>query len=401
MNGDALQIYKGLPISTNKISEAERGNIPHHLLGCLSLAEEPWTVRQYRERASDVLQDIRSRGKIPILVGGTPYYIQSLVLPNNLINSGKSEFLSTREQCSKWPILNAPTEEILEELRRVDPALAARWHPKDRRKVRRSLEIWLQTGRTASQIYCDQRSDARAVGEVPISDSTLSNDPLIFWTHAPPEQLVPRLNRRVDVMVSQGLLDEVSSMYDLAEAQIKEGIHPDKSRGIWIAIGYKEFLPYMKDKYRSESIRQECIERTKIATRQYSKRQSRWIQLKLFPAMQNLGLGRNMFMLDTSDLPNGPSNTEVVALDITKSFLSGDLLPSPEFLSDLARSTLTMKDKDERSARYCDACDKTLMTETEWLLHLKSKGHRGATRPKVDWSALYPKDGSPRSTRIH
>ena len=385
-----MQLYTGLPIATNKISGPEKKGIPHHLLGCLELGEEPWTVRQFHERAINVVRDIRNRGKLPIIVGGTQYYIQSLLLPNTIIEEDKSEFVVAEQQATTWPILNASTEEMLEELRKADPDMASRWHPKDRRKIRRSLEIWLQTGRKASDIYSEQRDrvdEPRLNCDIPISD-----DPLVFWTHAPSAQLNPRLDSRVDDMISHGLLHEVVSMFEFAQARNKEGMMLDQSRGIWVAIGYKEFLPYMANKHGPESMLEEGTKRTKVATRQYCKRQTRWIRLKLFAAMKDAGLCRNMFLLDATDVTKWSSNVEAMARDITRLFLSGNQLPPPKSCSDLAMDMLVTEEKQERLARYCEACDKTLMSEVEWLRHLKSKSHRGTTRPKIDWHTLYPQD---------
>ena len=336
-----------------------------------------------------MIWDIRHRGKVPIVVGGTQYYIQSLLLPNSIIEEDNSKVVPAKQQVTECPILGAPTEEMLEELRKVDPELATRWHPNDRRKIRRSLQIWLQTGRTASQVYSEQHG--RTDESSPNLDSSKLNDLLVFWTHAPSAQLDPRLDSRVHDMISRGLLDEVNSMYKFAQARNQKGIMLDQSRGIWVAIGYKEFLPYMTNDEARASIRDECTERTKIATRQYSKRQTRWIRFKLLAAMEDANLSENMFMLDASDPTKWPSHVEAIAQDITESFLHGNTLPSPKSSSKLAMDMLTAKEKPERLARYCGDCGKTLMSNVEWTRHLKSKGHRGAIRPKIDWDTLYPK----------
>ena len=412
VNGDALQMYDGLPITTNKISLEERKAIPHHLLGCVKLYEEPWTVQQFRNRATNIIEGIRSRNKLPILVGGTHYYTQSLLFKDAVLTEVEIEHLDHEEQERQWPILNASTEDMLKELRRVDPIMAQRWHPKERRKIRRSLEIWLTTGRKASDVYDQQRlvttgfysqydhSAGNPTGSTNgveqrsgmESKPALHYDTLIFWTHANPEVLNARLENRVDAMVLDGLLSEVGSMYKYLLDQEQQGITVDQTRGIWVAIGFKENLPYLMHGNDLERLKKEGIERTKVATRQYAKRQVRWIKLRLQRAIATANSGHKFFLLDTTDLKRWSQNVEEKARDITEAFLCGSALPKPESLSNAAKEALVVTEGEPMAATYCEACDKTLMSEGQWVRHLKSKGHKSAVRPRVDWRALYPKD---------
>ena len=412
VNGDALQLYEGLPITTNKISLEERKGIPHHLLGCIKLDEEPWTVQQFRNRATNIIEEIRSRNKLPILVGGTHYYTQSLLFKDAVLTEVEIEHVDHEEQKRQWPILNASTEVILEELRRVDPMMAQRWHPNERRKIRRSLEIWLTTGRKASEVYDQQRqmtanfrsrndqsggdptSSTDGMGERSgmESRSALHYDTLIFWTHAKSDILNTRLNKRVDAMVLDGLLSEVESMYKCLLDQQQRGINVDQTRGIWVAIGFKENLPYLTHGNDLESLRKEGIERTKVATRQYAKGQVRWIKSKLQRAIASANSSHRFFLLDTADLTRWSQDVEEQAKDITEAFLCDSALPNPESLSNAAKELLVVTEGEPMAATYCEACNKTLMSEGQWVSHLKSKGHKSAVQPRVDWRALYPKD---------
>ena len=412
INGDALQMYDGLPITTNKIPLEDRKGIPHHLLGCVKLDEKPWTVQQFRNQATVIIEGIRSRNRLPILVGGTHYYTQSLLFKDAVLTEAEIEHIDQEEQKRRWPILDASTEDMLEELRRVDPIMAQRWHPKERRKIRRSLEIWLTTGRKASEVYDEQRqnrnstcpqctqsnddpaSSTNGLEQQPdmASQSALRCDTLIFWTHANPDVLNARLEKRVDAMVSDGLLSEIESIYKSLLDQEQRGILVDQTRGIWVAIGFKENLAYIINGEDRESLKKEGIERTKIATRQYAKRQIRWIKLRLQRAIATANSSHRFFVLDTADLTHWPQDVEKKARDIIEAFLSGCALPKPESLSDIAKEVLILIEAEPMAATYCEACDKTLMSKGEWVRHLKSKGHRSAVRPRVDWEALYPKD---------
>ncbi len=395
-------MYEGLPITTNKISPEDRKGIPHHLLGCIKLGEDPWTIRQFSARARSVIEDIRSRGKLPVLVGGTHYYLQSLLFPGSLVEDEcGARHVDEEEEERKWPILAADSKTLWDELRRVDPDMAQTWHPQDRRRIRRSLQIWFQTGRKASELYQEQEhsSPTRKGGVYDRYEGTdeveglQNSDPLIFWTYSSSSALNQRLNNRVDTMLSNGLLDEIRSMHHYQQAQAQQGITVDESRGIWIAIGCKEMLPYIASLYSTDGEKAEGIERTKIATRQYAKRQSRWIRIKLLHAAKQAGLDGKVFLLDATDAEHFSTNVETAAKSITTSFLAGDVLPEPTTLSDAAKEMMQLESKEARSARYCEACDKTMMSEPEWLGHLTSKGHKNATKPKVDWRALYPEKG--------
>lgn len=412
INGDALQIYQGLPTVTNKMPIAERRGIPHHLLGCIKPDEEPWTVTQFVDQASKAIDEIRSRGKLPILVGGTHYYTQSLLFADAVV-AANSPQTSSEEISRFWPILNASTEEMLYELQRVDPAMAKRWHPRDQRKIRRSLELYLTKGRKASDVYEQQQQQFRMGEGTDASEGEDNQESgpnrssqrsavgtqahfryrsLLFWTHAAPNVLNPRLEERVDKMVSAGLLDEVRAMYSLLQTRDQQGDPIDQSRGIWVAIGFKEFLPYIQNPNESTELLKESINRTKIATRQYAKRQIRWIRLRLQRAIQAANAQRYMFLLDATDLQQWPQNVERKAIDITEEFLRGSVLPDPTSVSDAAREALNITDAESMSARYCEACGKTVMSESMWRSHLKSRGHKSAVRPKIDWKALYPKE---------
>ena len=397
-------MYEGLPITTNKLPFEERRGIPHHLLGCVALGEEPWTVKQFLERATGLIKDVTLRRRLPILVGGTHYYTQSLLFGDALVEEGETDNVLLEKGAQKWQLLDASTEEMLEELRKVDPEMALRWHPGDRRKIRRSLEIFLKTGKRASEIYKQQITQSINVepggwdkGDMPngsgaSAQSHVRYDSLIFWVHTPSAVLNSRLEERVDNMISHGLLEEVTFMQSLLQDRGRQGASIDQSRGIGVAIGYKEFLPYILDASRPEELRQECIERMKIATRQYAKHQDRWIRLRLLRAVNAADLTRTMFLLDATDSSQWSERVDAKAGDITAAFIGGYALPEPNLLSDAAMKLLVSPEEEVKVARYCESCNKTLMFHSEWIKHMKGKGHRASVRPKIDWEKLYPKN---------
>ena len=409
INGDALQLYNGLPIATNKIPEEERKGIKHHLLGCIRLDEDTWTVGKFAEEASNTIDEIGSRGKLPILVGGTNYYTQALLFKNSLLAANKA-WTTVDEQETRWPILEASGEEMYEELKKIDPVMAARWHPKDTRKVRRSLEIWLQTGKKASDVYACQRhngSSEEECSEVEILDDRLSleesrvlhdlNMPahlplryptLILWVYSDLTALRDRLNVRVDEMISNGLLQEIESMEAFRRGKIEAGVSVDVSRGIWVAIGYKEFIGYFKalreglGEAQLQRTKDRCTEQTKIATRQYAKSQMRWIRSKLLRSMHRTNSARNMFLLDGTDSTTRNEQVEDAAVHLVEEFMTGRPLPSPLKISEVAERVLDLDEVKPAVVvtQSCDLCDVTVTTARDWERHLKSRKHKALLR---------------------
>jgi tRNA dimethylallyltransferase len=404
INGDAMQMYDGLPIITNKITLEEQNSIPHHLLGFVALDEEPWRVGLFQKRASQIIREIRSRGRLPILVGGTHYYTQSLLIQDSLVakpaieEEQESVELSNQEISKKFPILDGPTETMIERLKEVDPVMADRWHPNDRRKIRRSLEIFLRTGKRASDVYMEQRlrkDSPKGPGNSPegyeITDPAAEKiSPLIFWVHSEAETLKARLDARVDKMMEAGLLAEVKSMDSFLRHHTKLGKAVDSTRGIWISIGWKEFEQYLSA-LRADTESQEkldqllalSIEKTKTATRQYAKRQTRWIRLKLIPALSNQNLLDKLYVLDGTHVERWSEDVSDPAIDVTTNFLAGNKLRAPGSLCGVANVLLTPErsfdyaDRRDLWVRHeCEICQTVCTTEELWQRHLRGRPHR-------------------------
>lgn len=393
-----MQMYEGLPVITNKITLDEQRGTPHHLLGLVSLNEEPWRVSTFKRQAENVIKEIRSRGRLPILVGGTHYYTQSLLFDNSLVSEDgepDAENDMPREDINrKYPILERPTEEILDQLKKVDPIMAKRWHPNDRRKIQRSLEIYLTTGKQASQVYLDQRAKKIENSISSEDESSTLNSTLLLWVHADPEVLKARLDARVDKMMESGLLDEVRSLGDYLHRHQAAGEIIDRTRGIWVSIGFKEFESYLSGlaggtltSKELDILRHESIEQTKAATRQYSKRQVRWIRIKLLGALQSAGLQKRLFVLDGTDITQWNETVSDPAVRIVADFLSGRELPVPGEISSIAAELLFVKQAYDLSDRpdlwvrqVCELCNMTAVTEEQWQRHLESRSHRRASK---------------------
>ena len=249
INADSMQIYKNLDVGTAKPSAEERQGIPHYLLDFLP-PETPYSVADFTAAADPLIRDITARGRLPLVVGGTGLYITSLLSGMAFAPEKTDPAIRARLQA------RADTEggaALYAELQRIDPDYAAQVHPNNLPRVIRALELFEATGRRMS----DQRREARPA-EAPYHALCLC------LTCRDRAVLYSRIDRRVDEMVENGVLDEARQVYD----------HRDAYRTAAQAIGYKEFFPY----FEGTADLTECTERLKQATRNYAKRQLTWFR---------------------------------------------------------------------------------------------------------------------------
>ncbi|CAG9944493.1 unnamed protein product [Clonostachys rosea f. rosea IK726] len=394
INADAMQLYNGLPIITNKITVPEQKGIPHHLLGHISLHEVPWDVDDYTRQAKKTIQEIRSRGNLPIVVGGTQYYVDPLIFKEVTLGDLYSNETVT------FPILDEPTEVILAELRKVDPAMASRWHPNDRRKIQRSLEIYLRSGKPASEFYAEQQ-ERKATLTSNLEQSPWEN--LMFWVYSEREVLKTRLDGRVDKMLDSGLLDEVRECHEFKRGREMAGSKIDMTRGIWQSIGYRQFEPYLDAAHRGEDastleeLKAAALEDMKVATRRYANHQNRWTRLKQFPLLVEQGPEAvdSLYLLDSTDVSHYKDNVVEPAAAITAQFLKGEQRPHPVDISQLAREVLSTAREPPPKAvpceRTCEICGTVATTEEMWRRHVRGASHKRAMK-KRKRLALVPVD---------
>ena len=246
---DSMQIYRGMTVGTAAPTAEEMEGVPHHMVAVADPAES-WSVARYVREADACVQDILRRGKRPVLVGGTGLYITSLLNGMAFVPEKTDPAIRARLQA------RADTEgsaALYAELQRIDLDYAAQVHPNNLPRVIRALELFEATGRRMS----DQRREARPA-EAPYHALCLC------LTCRDRAVLYSRIDRRVDEMVENGVLDEARQVYD----------HRDAYRTAAQAIGYKEFFPY----FEGTANLTECTERLKQATRNYAKRQLTWFR---------------------------------------------------------------------------------------------------------------------------
>lgn len=246
VSADSMQIYKGFPIASAVPSEEEKRGIKHHLIEFLN-PDEKFSVADYVGVAGEVIEKIYISGKIPVIVGGTGLYVNSLVDGIKFCQEKTDENLR-RSIEAEFDSLGA--EKMLKKLYEIDRETAEKLSVSDRKRIIRAFEVYRSTGKTISE-------QNRLSKEIESPYEPL----MIGITYDDREKLYDRINKRVDIMLKDGLLDEVrqSTNKGITAAQ---------------AIGHKEFIPYFDGKISLE----EATETLKRETRRYAKRQLTWFR---------------------------------------------------------------------------------------------------------------------------
>ena len=246
VNADAMQLYRGMDIGTAKVPETERRGIPHHLLDVWEVTREA-SVADYQAMARAIIQDIQSRGAIPLLVGGSGLYVSSVLYEFEFPGTDPEIRAHLEARLEKEGL--AP---LLEELAGKDPLAAAAIDPQNTRRVIRALEVIEVTGKPfGAGLDAEHR---------PWQTSTV-----VVGLHRERTDLVEILNQRVEAMWERGLADEVQ---DLIPLGIERGVTASR------AIGYQQALEFLA----GEMSKEEAIQSTQSLTRRYARRQVSWFK---------------------------------------------------------------------------------------------------------------------------
>jgi len=246
---DSMQIYKGLNIGTAKDSQEECAAVPHHLYDILEPGQN-FSVNQFTVYAGNATDDILSRNKLPVYCGGTGQYISAMYFG---LKYGDFEIPETVTACLNHVFETEGIEPLYKRLEQVDPEAASKIHPNNTRRVIRALAVYEATGVTFTEKNEESQKDGPAY---PFK---------LFVLNPDREELYDRINKRVDLMIESGLVDEARKLYDM---DIPEG------STCLQAIGYKEFKDYFDGKITLD----EAAENIKLNTRHYAKRQITWFK---------------------------------------------------------------------------------------------------------------------------
>lgn len=252
VSADSMQVYRHMDIGTAKATPEEMCGVPHHMI---DVAEpfENYSVARYVREADECVRNILGRGRLPIVVGGTGLYIDSLVAGRDFGGEASNGALRSELE-ARYRLIGG--KNMLEELRKVDPERAGRLHPSDEKRILRALEVYLTTGRTITE------HDAETKKLPPRYAATT-----IALSFERREDLYARIDARAEIMVKAGLFEEVRSILD-------RGV-PDNCTAMQ-AIGYKEAAMAI----RGEISENAALDRIKTESRRYAKRQLTWLRRK-------------------------------------------------------------------------------------------------------------------------
>lgn len=243
ISSDSMQIYKDMDIGTAKPTPEERAQAVHHLVDFVS-PDQRYSVADFKKDATEKIEDILSRGKLPIIVGGTGLYVNSLI--HNIEYKEEITDIEYRNELEKVDL-----ETLYKQAQEIDPEAAAKVSQNDRKRITRILEIYHTTGKTKTQMEAESRQEVKY-------------DYKIFVLTPERDKLYERINLRVDLMMQAGLVDEVKQLLQ------KYNGFPTAMQG----LGYKEVKEYLDGDITEE----EMVEKIKQESRHYAKRQLTWFR---------------------------------------------------------------------------------------------------------------------------
>lgn len=253
ISGDSMQVYKQMDIGTAKITQDEMSGVPHHMIDILE-PDENFSAYEFKNRAQRLIKEITTRGRVPIIAGGTGLYIQSLIYNYDFEDETISEQKSLEIEAKLSELDQLSNEALHQYLASFDEVSAQDIHPNNRKRVRRAIQYYLKTKKLLSS-------------RKKVQQFTENYDTLLLGIEMSRDILYQRINKRVDIMLERGLLSEVQQLVD-------NGYETSQSMQ---AIGYKEIVPVIKQELSLD----EATEKLKQHSRNYAKRQMTWFKNKL------------------------------------------------------------------------------------------------------------------------
>ena len=245
---DSMQIYKEMNIGTAKPTKEEMQGIKHYMIDIIS-PDERYSVADYKKQAKEAIKEILSKGKVPIVVGGTGLYVDSLIYE---IDYPEIEFDEKYREELDQEVEERGLEALYEKAKEIDEEAIKKISPNDKKRILRILEIYHATGKNKTE----QEKESRK--------TPVEFDYKVFALNMDREKLYDRINKRVDIMIENGLIEEVENIYK------KYNKFPTAMQG----LGYKEVVQYLEKRLTKE----EMIEKIKQETRKFAKRQLTWFR---------------------------------------------------------------------------------------------------------------------------
>ncbi|XP_058855696.1 tRNA dimethylallyltransferase-like isoform X6 [Acipenser ruthenus] len=361
ISADSMQVYKGLDIITNKVTSEEQALCKHHMISFVDPLVTTYTIVDFRnkEGGSDGEGDGEGGGE-----------------------GRRGDSPSRKAELEKLD-----GQELHRRLTEVDPEMAAMLHPHDKRKMARSLQVFQDTGIPHSKLLKEQRKQAGGGG---LGGPLRFHNSCIFWLYADLEALDERLEKRVDEMLSAGLIEELRDFHNRFNEQKIQNDSQDYQHGIFQSIGFKEFHEYLTvdcsaPEDSREKLLRKGVEALKQATKRYARKQNKWIRNRF---LNRPGLNvPPVYRLDVSDVSHWDETVLNPAMQILLSLIKGE----PPTAQPLRMTSEGNRNK--RSRHTCDLCDKVIIGDMEWTAHLKSKNHLHHVKKKMKLEST----GAPQS----
>lgn len=422
ISADSMQIYKGLDISTAKATPDERSAAVHHMLDVCDVKTKTFTVVDYRDAALPIINGLLDADKKPIIVGGTTYYIETL-LWKVLVSSNErresvddTETMSTKKTTTTVKeYIGMSSEEILRTLKpdnsnsdepigmqlhkllsEVDPVTAQRLHPNNIRKVRRALEIYIQNRKPMSEVLTEQKSQK---GSSYLGGPLRFEHIILLWLKCDQKKLDARIDKRIDSMINDGMLFEIRECYNLLK---NDGI--DSTMGIMQAIGFKEFLPYL-EKYTDGSfdteitnfirenggltgqkkfiiknrtsdalkLLEDCLDELRLHTKQYSKKQIKWIRNRMVSTK-----GRIVPPVYELDSTNAETNWHNDVYSKAENVIQSYIDNVATYVEPAERTEHPTYNLNMHVTHFCDVCNRRFVGDLDFNGHMNSHVHRKA-----------------------
>ncbi|ALC46786.1 CG31381, partial [Drosophila busckii] len=398
ISADSMQVYTKLDIATAKATKEEQSRVRHHLLDVVTPAE-PFTVTHFRNAALPIIEELLAKSKPPIVVGGTNYYIESLLwdilVETKQLQADASE---NAEHLTAELMTAMTTAELHEYLNKIDANSAIRMHPNNRRKIKRAIEVYQSTGQTLTDKLAEQRQQP---GGNRLGGPLRYPHIILLWLRCQQEVLNERLDKRVDAMLQQGLLQELRQFHNCYAGDKTE----EFTKGVLQTIGYKEFVPYLMKydaqhdervvAYLSENnyelptqeqlseleivlanlaeslqLLSKCCEQLKLVTRRYSKKQLKWINNRFLASAQRQV--PDLYELDTSNVSDWHEAVFKRAECIIDSYRQHQICE----IMPMAKRVHPGGELNEETSNFCSICERHFVGEFQWGLHLKSNKHK-------------------------
>jgi len=381
ISADSMQIYKGLDIVTNKVTEEEMDGVKHHLMSFYDPTMAEYNVHEFKSSVLKIVEDLWRKGKLPVIAGGTQYYVEGVIYKGNLVDEDDAQVQKNPE--IRKVLEKMSNDELYEKLKEVDPESAKFVHKNNRFRVLRSVEICLLTGKKKSEIVEEQK-------KTDLDGGLRFKNTLLINIDADPKILDERLEKRIDKMITRGLEKELIEFYDTYRESLT-------THGILQSIGLKEFRSFLelsqeeRESEKGKKLFKKGADALTLHTIQYAKRQRRWLKSR-FLTRQGTRELPTIIGFDSSKADRFFTDLVPIAIELVERFLKNDDLKIEKLPKEFVNDPLKEISEEElrkvghvkraNSIFTCTDCKIDVHGEEAWKNHLGGRKHKRNVKVK-------------------